>query len=40
LKPNKAVHFLTILDFGVGLDLASEMDEQTSEASTAAVGCV
>jgi hypothetical protein len=34
------VHFLAIFDFGEGLDLASEMDDQKGEASSAAVGCV
>ena len=32
---NKAVHFLAILDFGVGFDLASERDDKNGEASSA-----
>jgi hypothetical protein len=34
------VHFLAILDFGRGFDLASEMDDKSSEAISATVGCV
>jgi hypothetical protein len=32
------VHFLAILDFGVGFDLASEMDDKNGEASAATFG--
>jgi hypothetical protein len=34
------VDFLAVLDFGVGFDLASEMDDKNSETTSAAVGCV
>jgi hypothetical protein len=34
------VHFLAILDFGVGLDLASEMDDKSGEATSATLGFV
>jgi hypothetical protein len=34
------VYFLAILDFGVGFDLASEMDDKNGEASAATFGFV
>ena len=34
----KAVHFLAILAFGAGFDLASEMDDQNGEATSATLG--
>jgi hypothetical protein len=34
------VHFLAILDFGAGFDLASEMDDKNGEASSATFGFV
>jgi len=39
MNHKKAVHFLAILDFGVGFDLASEMDDN-GEATSTTVGCV
>ena len=32
------MHFLAILDFGVGFDLASERDDKKGEASSATFG--
>ena len=34
------MHFLAILDFGAGFDLASEMDDKSGEATSATLGCV
>ena len=34
------MHFLAILDFGVSFDLASEMDDQNGEATSATLGFV
>ena len=34
------MHFLAILDFGVALDLASEMDDKNGEATSATLGFV
>jgi hypothetical protein len=34
------VHFLAILDFGVGFDLAFEMDDKNGEATSATLGFV
>jgi hypothetical protein len=34
------VHFLAILGFGVGFDLASEMDDKNGEATSATLGFV
>jgi hypothetical protein len=34
------VHFLAILDFGVALYLASEMDDKNGEATSATLGFV
>jgi len=39
-KRKKAVHFLAILDFDVGFDLASEMDDKNGEATSATLGFV
>jgi hypothetical protein len=39
-RPKKAVHFLVILDFGEGFDLASERDDKSGETTSATVGCV
>ena len=40
LRRKKAVHFLAILDFGVALDLASEVDDKNGEATSATLGFV
>ena len=34
------MHFLAILGFGVGFDLASEMDDKNGEATSATLGCI
>ena len=34
------MHFLAILAFGGGFDLASEMDDKNGEAKAATLGCL
>ena len=40
LRPEKAVHFLAILDYSGLCDLAFEMDGRTSKTKATTVGCV
>ena len=40
LRPEKAVHFLAILDYGRPCDLASEVDGENGETMSATLGFI